>query len=30
VEIVYQQSGITPSGTRVILNTVPEEEEEQA
>ena len=26
VEIVYQQSGITPTGTRVILNSVPEEE----
>ena len=23
VEIVYEQSGITPSGTKVILNTVP-------
>ena len=23
VEIVYQQSGITPSGTKVILNSVP-------
>lgn len=27
VEIVYQQSGISPTGTRVILNSVPEEEE---
>ena len=27
VEIVYQQSGISPTGTRVILNTVPEEEQ---
>lgn len=26
VEIVYQQSGIAPTGTRVILNSVPEEE----
>ena len=23
VEIVYEQSGITPSGTKVILNTAP-------
>ena len=27
VEIVYSQSGIAPTGTRVILNSVPEEEE---
>lgn len=27
VEIVYLQSGISPTGTRVILNTVPGEEE---
>lgn len=27
VEIVYQQSGISPTGTRVILNTIPEEEQ---